>query len=104
MYGTIFRIRPRTGREQAVRELNERWPHERAPRVDGFVAEYLLESETHPGEWLGLVIFESKESYLANAEDPAQHRWYERFRALLEADPEWNDGAIEAIAPASVPL
>ena len=42
------------------------------------------------------VVFESKEAYVANATDPAQDRWYQKFRALLASDPEWNDGEVIA--------
>ena len=40
-------------------------------------------------------MFEDKASYMANADDPAQNERYMEFRALMEADPEWHDGAIE---------
>ena len=32
---------------------------------------------------------------MKNADDPAQHERYVAMRALLAADPEWHDGAIE---------
>ena len=45
-----------------------------------------------------VAVFESKETYEANANDPAQDAWYRKFRALLTADPEWNDGEVTAFA------
>jgi hypothetical protein len=49
-----------------------------------------------PDEWndevLLVVMFEDRESYHRNADDPAQHEEYLKMRALLEADPEWTDG------------
>jgi hypothetical protein len=51
-----------------------------------------------------LAIFDSEESYRKNAADPQQHTEYEQLRTLLEADPEWNDGEIIAVEPASVPV
>lgn len=104
MYGTIFRFRPLPGQEQALEELHQHWLRERAPRVPGFIAEYTLTSATRPGEHLGLVIFDSRESYLQNANDPEQHRWYEQVRATLAAEPEWNDGEITVAERPSVPL
>ena len=29
-----------------------------------------------------------------NGRDPEEDRWYRQLRALLEADPEWEDGEI----------
>ncbi len=49
-----------------------------------------------PDEWddeiLLVVMFDDKESYTKNADDPAQHQDYLKMRALLEDDPEWTDG------------
>jgi hypothetical protein len=78
--------------------------HERAPRVPGFIAEYVLVSESRPGELVGLVLFDSKRSYRQNADDPEQDTWYQELRAALAADPKWEDGEIVAFEPASVPL
>jgi len=43
---------------------------------------------------IGVAIFRDRESYRANADDPDQDAWYKRLCALLEADPEWEDGVI----------
>jgi heme-degrading monooxygenase HmoA len=92
------------GAEEALRAMHERWRRERKPEAKGFIADYALKSERIPGEWLVLVIFDSEEHYRKNAVDPEQHSQYEQMRALLTADPEWNDGEILAIEPASVPV
>jgi heme-degrading monooxygenase HmoA len=104
MYGTLVRMQVRPGEEEALKALNERWLRERKPEAAGFIADYALKSERTPGEWLVLVIFDSEENYRKNAADPEQHRQYEAMRALLEADPEWNDGEVFTIEPASVPV
>jgi hypothetical protein len=104
MYGTVYRIRPKPGQERFLEEHGQRWLRERAPLAEGFIAEYVLQPETRPNEWLGLVIFDSEENYRENAADPGQQRWYEQFRAALTVDPEWNDGEIVAREQASVPL
>ena len=104
MYGTIARLRPNRGQETALDEIGQRWLRERAPTVPGFVAQYVLKSEQHPGEVLTLTVFDSKAAYRQNADDPDQHRWFEQFRALLAAAPEWNDGEVLAFTPATVPL
>ncbi len=37
-------------------------------------------------------MFQDKESYMANANNPAQDAWYKELRELLVADPTWDDG------------
>jgi quinol monooxygenase YgiN len=104
MYGTVARMRVKPGQEEALQALNERWLREHQPEARGFIADYVLKSERVPGEWFVLSIFASEEHYRKNAADPEQHRQYEQLRTLLEADPEWNDGEIITIEPASVPV
>ena len=104
MYGTVARLQVKPGQEVALQALNEGWLRERKPEATGFIADYALKSERTPGEWFVVAIFDSEENYRKNAADPEQHKQYEALRALLAADPEWNDGAIFAIEPASVPV
>ncbi len=94
MFGTVARLRPKPGAEQALLRMSEEWNRERRPQVKGVVGEYLFKSETHPGEYVMVAIFEDRESYRANAADPEQDRWYRRLREGLEADPEWDDGEV----------
>jgi hypothetical protein len=42
------------------------------------------------------VIFRDKESYMRNADDPAQDEMYRKLVALLEGPPTWEDGEIIA--------
>ena len=104
MYGTIFRIRITPGRAAAVDAAIRGWLRDRAPDVAGFIAEYILTPDGPPGERLALVIFDSEANYRRNAADPAQHAWYEQFRAHLDADPEWHDGPVTEFMRATVPL
>jgi hypothetical protein len=41
-----------------------------------------------------IAVFENEQVYRANAESPAQNDCYEKFRALLNADPIWEDGLV----------
>ncbi|MCC6628137.1 MAG: hypothetical protein IT340_12130 [Chloroflexi bacterium] len=79
------------------------WTHDRAPHVEGFVAMYGLHSRRRPGEIVSLVIFTSEAAYLRNAADPTQDRWFLGLRSLLEVEPEWEDGAIDAFLPDEAP-
>jgi hypothetical protein len=44
--------------------------------------------------WL-VAIFENRETYDRNADDPSQDVDYRQYRALMETDPEWHDAEIE---------
>lgn len=104
MYGTIVRYHTKPGQAKAVEELGERWLREHAPSVPGFVATYGLRPSGRADEVLALVIFESEADYRRNAENPAQSRWFEQIRSALAAEPEWSDGEVVALEPATVPL
>ncbi len=97
MFGTIFRMRPKSGQEQVVEEVFQRWQRERRAKAPGFVAGYLFKSRSHPGELAGIAVFDSEANFRKNADDPEQDRWYQDLRAALEADPEWNDGEVIAL-------
>ena len=95
MYGTIARMTPKPGMEQAVIGAMEGWQRERRPKVKGSVGGYL--NKLDKGGLMIVAIFESKEAYVANAEDPAQDQWFQKLRAMLQTDPEWNDGEITSM-------
>ena len=92
MYGTIFRMKIKPGKERELRAAFDKWERERKPKVAGAIASLVLKSDKVPGEFLGVVVFKDKESYTANAKDPEQDKWYRQMRLLLQSDPEWNDG------------
>jgi quinol monooxygenase YgiN len=70
----------------------EEWNRTRRPDVKGVVGGYLLRPDTKPDELIMVAIFEDKQTYEANAGDPAQDRWYRRLREDLQDDPAWEDG------------
>lgn len=98
MFGTIFRMRPKSGQEQTVEQLFRRWEQERRTRATGFVDGYLLTSRSNPGEMVSVAIFDTEANFRKNAEDPDQDRWYQELRAALQTDPEWNDGDATTLA------
>ena len=64
----------------------------RARNVPGFVRESALLCDD--GETVVMtVVFESKDAYLALANDPDQGEWWENVaRPMLAEDPQWIDG------------
>lgn len=92
MYGSIFRMRPVAGREQDVIEVFNEWERERMPNVRGVVGGFLMKPDANTGELIGVAVFEDKDAYLANGNDPVQHAWFMKLRELLQSDPAWEDG------------
>jgi heme-degrading monooxygenase HmoA len=60
--------------------------------IPGFRGSHMLIPDDGRDEVLLAVFFDDKGSYERNADDPAMHEDYLRYRALLDADPEWTDG------------
>lgn len=84
----IAKVKP--GSQKALVEAGKQWEADR--KVDGFQGEYTLLGEDGVTV-VSCVTFESKEKYLALADDPAQDTWYqEKLRPLLTEDPQWIDG------------
>ena len=94
MYGSIFRMKSNPGQEQAVLQLFQEWERDRRPKVKGAMGGYVCKPDNSPGELVGVAVFSDKDTYRANAEDPAQGQWYQKLRALLQADPSWEDSEI----------
>ena len=92
MYGTIFRMTPKAGQQQAILDVFDEWERERMPNVQGALGGYLFKPDASASELIGIAIFESKEAYVANADNAEQNEWYAKLRALLESDPVWEDG------------
>jgi quinol monooxygenase YgiN len=94
VFGSVFRLRPQPGKEGALIDMVDQWVRGRGAAIDGFVSLYWLQSRKHPGEIVGMTVFTSEAAYLRNAADPEQDRWFLGMRALLEAEPDWEDGDI----------
>jgi quinol monooxygenase YgiN len=94
MYGTVARIRIKPGRFDDVLALFEEWDRDFRPKVKGAGAGYLYRLDADANQAIMVATFENKDLYTRNANDPEQDKWFRRFRELLEADPEWNDGEV----------
>jgi len=92
MYGTVAKTHVKPENREQLREVSARWD---ATVIPGYVSSHVLWENDGDVGWL-FVIFEDRESYDRNADDPAQHERYMEWRGLMEADPEWHDGEIEA--------
>jgi quinol monooxygenase YgiN len=91
MYGTVARMKVKAGKmDELVKTMAV--PGERQPK--GYLGQVVYQMDSNPNEVMLAVFFQDKESYHANANDPEMHKEYEQYRALLDADPEWNDGEV----------
>lgn len=91
MYGTVAKMEVLPGKRDELKALTDR---QMSVPVKGYVKSYALFENDSDTLWL-TVLFEDKDSYMANADDPSQHERYMEMRALLASDPEWHDGTIE---------
>lgn len=66
----------------------------KAGQLSGFVATFVYCMEAELNEYYLVVIFTSKEPYLANVQSPEQDARYRQLLALLQYEPEWHDGEI----------
>lgn len=93
MYGTVARLRAKPGAHEEIVAFAEA---ARSVKIAGLLADYLYQLDGAPDQYYLAVVFDSKASYVANANSPEQHARYQRLRALLVADPEWHDGEVTA--------
>jgi heme-degrading monooxygenase HmoA len=91
MYGTVAHLRVQAGRGDDLARLAASYD---VLDIPGFVATYVYRLDRDPDAYVMAVLFEDRESYRRNADDPEQDRRYEEMRDLLVADPEWHDGEI----------
>ncbi|MBK65880.1 MAG: hypothetical protein CL769_02900 [Chloroflexi bacterium] len=87
MYGSIFNLKPKKGKKEALIDhlKNDQ------DRPEGGVAWYVLNPD-NDGDLVGIAIFKDKESYKANAERPEQHDNFMKMMDFLVEQPKWNDG------------
>jgi len=91
VYGTIARMKAKPGSEARLREMMAEFEKVKVPGARGTI---VYRSDRDPNEFFLAVVFDSKETYRANAASPDQNERYRGYRDLLTADPEWHDGEI----------
>jgi hypothetical protein len=91
MYGTVARMRVRSENRPALRAVVEA---QTQPGIPGMITSFVLWEDGGDVAWL-FAVFEDRDAYERNADDPAQHQRYLEYRALLDDEPEWHDGEIE---------
>ena len=90
MYGSIAKFKVKPGQLDAMNE----WAKKEAGNTAGLVTQYVFQQDADPDEVFLVVIFESKDAYVANAQSPEQHQRYLQYSAFLASEPEWHDGTV----------
>ena len=96
MYGTIATLSIDPANVEAMGTLLREWDDGVGSGDIGYVAGYLLQTDADPSVVKMIAIFEDEEKFRANAARPEQDIWYQSVRALLKADPTWEDGTVIA--------
>jgi hypothetical protein len=89
MYGTVM-IARMTLPVGELEDRRKRWESERG-RMVGHIDTRVMAADD--GRVVMMARFESKEAYLALADDPRQSEWWEKeLMPILDGEPEWIDG------------
>ena len=91
MFGTVARFSLKPGMEERLDQLMKEYEQIKIP---GNVATYLYKMDSDPSEHYLATIFDSRESYLANANSPEQESRYRKLLDVMTNEPEWHDGEI----------
>jgi quinol monooxygenase YgiN len=91
MYGTIAHMKIKPGK---LDEFMALMGDTSGRQPKGYVGDLVYRLDSDPNQVIMAVVFQDKESYHANANDPEMDKEYQRYRALLEDDPHWHDGEI----------
>ncbi len=84
-----MRVKPGMGPE--LEQLSQEYE---SLDVDGHMATYVFKLDSGPDDYYLIAIFRDRESYVANAGDPAQDTRFRRMRDVLADDPTWHDGEV----------
>jgi hypothetical protein len=89
MYGTMGLIKVKKENQQ---KLVETLNAQRNPDIQGFRQAFVMFPENHEGTGILVAMFEDRDSYWKNADDPEQDKRYREFAQYFEGEPTWHDG------------
>lgn len=91
MYGTVARMKIKDGKvDEFIANMNQA----QSTPTEGYMGEIIYKMDNNPNEIMLCVFFKDKAAYQKNANSPEMNKEYEQYRAMLDADPEWNDGEV----------
>ena len=91
---SFFRLKAKPRKRNAVVRHFEKWEREQRRHAPGARGGVIVGGYDDPNELMGVVRWDTKRGYFANANRPQQDAWYRELLELLEGEPEWFDGAL----------
>lgn len=91
MYGTVAHMRMKPGMEDKMASHMKEYE---SLNIPGSIGEFVYRMDSDPNECYLAVLFDSRQSYEANANSPEQDARYRKLLDLLVSEPEWHDGEI----------
>ncbi len=91
MYGTVARM---VVKESELPGIEEKFRQIGVGTARGQLGVYVYQMDRDSREFFFAVMFESEEAYRSNATSPEQGQRFAQLAAMLEGEPEWNDGHI----------
>ena len=88
-YGTVARLSLKPGGMDALQQMGQT-----TEPPAGAIVSYALQLDNAPNDLFLVTIFDSKESYRANAESAEQHERFTQMMQSLAHEPEWHDGHV----------
>jgi hypothetical protein len=89
MYGTVGRVKVKKENQQKLVETLKGQENANTP---GFKQAFIMFPENREGEGILVAMFEDRDSYWKNANDPEQDKRYQEFAQYFDGEPEWSDG------------
>jgi quinol monooxygenase YgiN len=91
MFAQVIRFKAKSDAWEAIRELDERWQVEQAPKSPGFKGSYMLRERGSPNGCIMVALFENEQLARQNSDRPDTNRWYQMMLELIEGQPEFID-------------
>ncbi len=91
MFGTVAHLSVKPGSEDRLQDLIKEYE---SLQIRGHVATHVFKMDADRNEFYMTTIFESRDSYFANANSPEQDARYRRMLDVLVSEPEWHDGEV----------
>ena len=94
MFGTIARLTIKPGTLPQLQVLGQEMTSDNRLRQSGHIATYMYQGSDDPNEIWMVVMFESREAYRQNADNPEQNEQFIQMAQFFAAPPEWHDGEV----------
>ena len=91
MYGTVAKMRVKPGKLEEFKQL---MASPEMSNIAGLVNTTVYQLDADANSLIMAVTFIDKDAYVKNANSPEMGARYEKYVALLEGPPEWNDGEV----------